>query len=774
MAILLALSMAGSALAAPSGSKTDTDRQITGRGGKVESTADKVTFEKSIEATSTENVFDITLKATTQTDIAEITKDPDVAIAVVMDISQTMNSDFGNTTRYLAAIAAFNRFVNLYRPYAANSETSRIGFVSFNTNSQQIAPMTSVKTTAQATSFKNTVKSGCDAIINASGYADAHTRFTNIESGLKRGYDMIKNLPNQHKYIVFLSDGFPTTYIKSGYAGYDPYTPNATSYTEGVFYDARIKVPCSYGTSYSDRAAVKARQQATTIKNNNTKIFSIGVDVGGQTISGYDTHPHSDGFSVIDRANSTTYEIGSATSTTAYENWLKGSATDNTKGIGSGYYYPSTNQAVITDAFEKIFSEMQKETQERAAKSWQVTDPMGTNLEFIGFFNKNGTLQKMSANLSGSNASGAENTATYTASSKSFNWNLQKSGWTKSGNTYTYTLKYRVRLTNEAASGFAENTSYSTNKTTSLTYNVYTTTGGTTSMSAMKTLNAKVPAVKGYLGELTFDKVDQYGKPVVGAKFRLEHDAANCKVCRGNSSSDTSRMVPITGNLTAKESTSSAQGKVTFSKIPSGHQYTLKETSAPAGYSPDTTTYWVKVEYDGTTTNLKEKKVTDPMDEYQIKLLKFDQVSKKALPGAIFEVYSDAGCKTKAKHPDGSDIGQLVTGSDGIVNMGILAINTSYYLKETKAPEGFDILSTAVEIIINPSNTNPVTAKYGTSSFTVKREGQTLVYTVEVPNTPGVKLPETGGEGTLSYLLGGTGLTMLSMMLYGFRNLKIH
>ena len=74
-------------------------------------------------------------------------------------------------------------------------------------------------------------------IIAAGDYNTSHTRFTNIEAGLKMGQDMLDRATNKNKYIIFLSDGFPTTYVSSGYSGYDPYCSSGTKGRDGVFYD---------------------------------------------------------------------------------------------------------------------------------------------------------------------------------------------------------------------------------------------------------------------------------------------------------------------------------------------------------------------------------------------------------------------------------------------------------------------------------------------------------------------------------------------------------
>lgn len=122
--------------------------------------------------------------------------------------------------------------------------------------------------------LKDTMRTETGKIIAADGYNASHTRFTNIEAGLRMGQDMLANAANKNKYIIFLSDGFPTTYISSGYSGYDPYDT-----TGKIFYDHVLNKPTSYGTSYSDEAAIRARNMAQSIKNADTTIFSIGVDV---------------------------------------------------------------------------------------------------------------------------------------------------------------------------------------------------------------------------------------------------------------------------------------------------------------------------------------------------------------------------------------------------------------------------------------------------------------------------------------------------------------
>ena len=577
-------------------SNQPSDRQVLDRGGSK--SQDGVNVSKTIAGTELENVFDITLTVDTPTEISQFYKEPDMAVVIVMDISNTMNSKFGDSTRYKAAMDAAEDFLD---KFAQNSNgISKIGYVAFNTHAHKIFDLQSCKNESEATNLKNTMRTVTGNIINAAGYVDSHSRFTNIEAGLKLGSDMLKKASNENKYIIFLSDGFPTTYISSGYNGYDPYCRSGTPEKDGVFYDKVTKRYCEYGTSYSDKAAIRARQMATNVKNSGVKIFSIGVDVGGQTIKQYvdQTAPKEDGtrpsHSVVDRT-SETYEIGDASSTQAYKNWLRNS-------IGSGYYYDSTNLAGLEEAYNDIFEKIKSIHESGAEGLWVTRDPLptvgGTTrlVEFIGFYDRSNKLE--GASLLGDAKEDGENTASFSENSKAISWDLKKSGYTttRAGDTttYHYSITYRVRLKNEDGA-FKEGDAYPTNDTTTLKYKVIEKIDNQLKFSEDKTITYPIPSVKGYLAELLFTKTDDDGHPIAGIEFRLSHDAAHCSLCRGDGTS-----VSI-GDFTAA---SDQSGRVTFANIPSGHKYTLTEINPPAQYFAPTDVYSITVAYDNLTVTV--------------------------------------------------------------------------------------------------------------------------------------------------------------------------
>lgn len=561
-----------------------SDVQVVNQGGS-ETSKDGVTISKTIQGTDLENVFDITLQVSTPRDILEVYKDPDMAVVIVMDISNTMTSNFNGVTRYQAAMTAAEEFLNKFAE--SSKGASKVGYVAFNTDAHEIFGLQSCSSQSQANTLKDKMRTGTGKIINASGYKDDHSRFTNIEAGLSMGKDMLKGATNKNKYIIFLSDGFPTTYISSVYKGYDPYDSAGTRFKDRV-----LNKPCTYGTSYSNEAAIRARNKAAEVKASGITIFSIGVDVGGQTIQQYITQSEkADGFSVVDRTG-TAYEIGDASSPEAYKTWLRNS-------IGSGYYYDSTDLTGLQEAYDDIFAKIRDFNEITAEAQWVANDPLPSSgtasqmVEFIGFYNQKPELVK--TNLSGTHESNGENTAVYDSDKTTIRWDLKKSGYVETGSgtsqIYSYQLVYRVRLKNEAA-GFTENKDYDTNDTTSLNYQIFEGDGDNVTASEPKTMEFPIPSVKGYLVELEFSKRDTYNRAVVGAEFTLSHDTEKCRRCHGDG---TITVIPD------KKAVSDENGKVSFTAIPSGHQYRMTESKVPDGYYSNGNQYLLTAAYNELT-----------------------------------------------------------------------------------------------------------------------------------------------------------------------------
>lgn len=135
-----------------------------------------------------------------------------------------------------------------------------------------------------------------------------------------------------------------------------------------------------------------------------------------------------------------------------------------------------------------------------------------------------------------------------------------------------------------------------------------------------------------------------------------------------------------------------------------------------------------------------------------------------ALGGATFELYQKDG--------EGNIIQATrktaVSSADGYMNFSGLDAGT-YYLKETEAPNGYQIDNTEHEVVIAATyNENGTLKSYTitidgerTSTYTATYTGETItnidstVETTTIKNTKLSELPSTGGIGTTIFTIGG-------------------
>lgn len=702
-----------------------------------------------------ENYFDITLRVQTRTKAEE----PDVAVVIVMDVSNTMSYVFKNTevTRISAAQEAAEKFITDFaNRSSSNKDIKRqIGFVAFNTDAKEIFKLQPCMDTTTATNLINDMNTKTNNIMNATNYGSSHSRFTNIEAGLKMANDMLSKSNASSKHIIFLSDGFPTTYISSGYSGYDPYDT-----TGKIFYDYVSGKKCLYGTSYSDEAAIRARKMATNVKNNGINIYSIGVDVGGQTIKAYVDQTNGQSHSVVDRT-STTYEIGSDSSSDAYKNWLKNK-------IGSGYYQDVTNESAMAGAFNEIF----KKIMEMSEATWVAEDPMNTssnvkNIEFVGMYDGNKNLRD-SVNLTNGN-----NTASYNDKDK-INWDLKNSNPTviENGNItyYVYELHYRIRLQNEQSSFEEIDKSTGNSK-------IYETNGKTTLNYVIKTdktstngeIDFKVPSIVGYLGELEFKKVSVLGDEFTleNAEFELVH-SPNCP-CHNE------LKKPSDNTLTYKAS-STSNGSVKFINIPSGHKYILKETKAPNGHILNKTEYDVEVAYDKTIYSIDGNKIIN--DYLKSKLNISKEVQGNIENSGTFKftlviTYSGKPVVGQFPYKKGTNVGTITLDNAGKTTI-YLKHNETINIEDLPYGSQFKIeeLETDGYEVNYKINDNKIT--FG-KSLNGKLDS-TEPTNVKFINIGGYIMPETGSSGMLILVIAGillTGGSVINICYTYFRKKRI-
>lgn len=561
--------------------------QVINIGGENINTNDGVSVSKIIEESSIENYFDITLNVKTRAKIEDVIKDADLAIVIVMDISNTMatNNLSSGEVRIKAAQDSGEKFIKNFVEFSKDVKAKReIGFVSFNTDSQEIFSLQECNDDQKASMLVNKMKNKTNSIVYENGYGSSHSRFTNMEAGLKRAEDMLKNSNVKNKYIIFLTDGFPTTYLNgSGYSGYDPYSPNSKNSSIGNFYNELRGNPCSEGTNYSDEAARRAKVVANRIKESGINIFSVGIGVLDQKVIDANKDPYID-VNLNTYNKNGGYEIGN--SGEEFKTWLKNE-------IGSGYYYDTNDQEALFNAYKEIFTKVKSKLEQSIEATWVVEDPMNIseeikNIEFVGLYSDKNELVESLSNLNNDT-----NTAKY--SNNKILWDLKKSKYTtiKEGeyDIFSYTLKYRVRLKNENPD-FEKQKEYDTNGKTTLTYVIRENDV----LSENREIDFPVPSILGYLADFKFTKISSYtGNALSLAKFKLYHDD-DCECHK-------ERKSP---NINEFYSTSDLTGIVSFKNIPSGHKYIIEEIESPLHYKLDDKKYSLSVNYGNIITSISK------------------------------------------------------------------------------------------------------------------------------------------------------------------------
>lgn len=95
----------------------------------------------------------------------------------------------------------------------------------------------------------------------------------------------------------------------------------------------------------------------------------------------------------------------------------------------------------------------------------------------------------------------------------------------------------------------------------------------------------------------------------------------------------------------------------------------------------------------------------------------------------------------------------LSSDTNGVLTFTGIDMGT-YYLEETKAPDGYNLLSDVVTVVINKNTANnSYDATVGSHTATVVDDDLTV--TASIANSTGTMLPETGGTGTIIFIVVG-------------------
>lgn len=146
------------------------------------------------------------------------------------------------------------------------------------------------------------------------------------------------------------------------------------------------------------------------------------------------------------------------------------------------------------------------------------------------------------------------------------------------------------------------------------------------------------------------------------------------------------------------------------------------------------------------------------------------------LSGAEFDLYGPYDAERNFDTDDATSgrkftkVNAIEVENDGIGDLGNLQSGI-YYLYETKAPDGFNLLTEPVVITVKSKqeiSTGAGAVSYTapiTSNPTVEYDEATKTYTLTVENTPGARLPSTGGPGVAVYYALGSLLVLAAAAL---------
>ena len=221
---------------------------------------------------------------------------------------------------------------------------------------------------------------------------------------------------------------------------------------------------------------------------------------------------------------------------------------------------------------------------------------------------------------------------------------------------------------------------------------------------------------------------------------------------------------------TTETVTTDANGRCKFKALGYG-QHKIREVSAPDEYTVNAgiVTFTVakdnKITLDSNTAadnsmqfvvqpnGTASLSVEDTLAPYTLKVTKVNEKGK-TLEGAEFTIYTDKDCQ--------KELAKIVTDSNGVATTEPLTVEKKYYLKETKAPQGYRIPKDAkgndyVYEVYTKINDKRQYEYYvngelhitSTGDYAIEGTVHERIVNLKVVNQTGLQMPETGTHTTL-------------------------
>lgn len=175
-------------------------------------------------------------------------------------------------------------------------------------------------------------------------------------------------------------------------------------------------------------------------------------------------------------------------------------------------------------------------------------------------------------------------------------------------------------------------------------------------------------------------------KKLSGATFKITAGAA---IYRADGTKVYSK-----GDVVKSSLVTGSDGSVTATGLHLG-TYEVTETAVPNGYTLNTTSYTVEIEYKGQEVEVSTEStsILNTRQKAEVSVTKQDVNTKVGLPNGEYSLYASNDIKNYSGTvivTKGTLLQTIKTGNDGNGSYTIdLPINNSYYIKETKAPNNY-------------------------------------------------------------------------------------